>query len=677
MATSGSKSVKVTSYDTLKFSWERTSYSVAKNTSTISWKMELIATANGKISSTASKDWSVTVNGTKYSGTNTVGISASSTKTLASGSTTIAHSVDGSKTFSYSFSQEFAITFSGSSIGTKSGSSSGTLTSIPRAASITTASNFNDEGSPSASYSNPAGSAATVQIGLYWDSSTALIAYTTVTGTSGTKTFSLTTAQKNAIYSKLASAKSKTIYYYIKTTIGDYESTSKVAKTVSITNATPTLSPTAVEDTDSSTDGGDAAGNIAATGSNTRWIKGISDIRYTFGAAAKKGASIKSYKVVCGSKSGTSSSGALFDIDSGTVTFTITDSRGNTATKTLTRELVNYVKLTSNLKATAALDTETTAKATINIYGDFFNGKINPNTTNVLELEYRYKVSGGSYGSWASLTPTKSGNKYSLTYTVPASLDYQKSYIFQARARDDLKKAYGEYVYSKEITVKATPVFDWGSADFKFNVPVKMPASLYGGNGALDMNNSDITGCNSIYFADESGAADEGIQFYRDGTNTDSIWANGGNLYFTPNYPASKTSYNIMGAIRAMTQGYELSTTVTKGANYSSASGSAYLIGNTLRCYFSATRNAASGAGNIANETVATFKINHSGKIKGMYSIAFGSGGSGGVASFTTTEASNENNVLTFNVSLAATGSAITDTSTYFNVPVTINLNAY
>ena len=111
MATSGSKSVTVTVVDELKFSWERTSYSVANNTSTISWKMELIAGSSGRISSTASKDWEVTVNGTKYSGTNTIGISNNSTKTLASGSTTISHNSDGTKSFSYSFSQYFGITF--------------------------------------------------------------------------------------------------------------------------------------------------------------------------------------------------------------------------------------------------------------------------------------------------------------------------------------------------------------------------------------------------------------------------------------------------------------------------------------------------------------------------------------------------------------------------------------
>lgn len=136
MAKSGSASVAATKYDTLKFSWSESSQSVANNTTTISWKLELIAGSYGRISSTASKDWSVTVNGTKYSGTNKIGISNNATKTLASGTTTISHNADGKKTFSYSFSQEFAITFSDSYIGTKSGSGSGTLDTIPRKSTL-------------------------------------------------------------------------------------------------------------------------------------------------------------------------------------------------------------------------------------------------------------------------------------------------------------------------------------------------------------------------------------------------------------------------------------------------------------------------------------------------------------------------------------------------------------
>lgn len=53
--------------------------------------------------------------------------------------------------------------------------------------------------------------------------------------------------------------------------------------------------------------------------------------------------------------------------------------------------------------------------------------------------------------------------------------------------------------------------------------------------GALDLKNSNIQGVNSIYTADASENATEGIHFYRDSTHVDSIHANQGNLYFTPN----------------------------------------------------------------------------------------------------------------------------------------------
>ena len=109
MASNGSTSVAVTSWNTLKFSWETTSQSVVNNTSTISWKLELISGSDGRIDSSTSKKWSVTVNGTTYSGTNTVGIANNATKTLANGTTTIAHAENGTKTFSYSFSQQFSI----------------------------------------------------------------------------------------------------------------------------------------------------------------------------------------------------------------------------------------------------------------------------------------------------------------------------------------------------------------------------------------------------------------------------------------------------------------------------------------------------------------------------------------------------------------------------------------
>lgn len=136
MATSGSTSVTVTAYDTLKFSWWKNSSSTSGNYTDIGWKMELIAVNYGLISSSAKKNWAVTINGTNYSGTNSIAIGNNQTKTLASGTTRIYHNADGTKSFNYSFSQQFDMNFNGW-VGTKSGSGSATLDSIPRYASIT------------------------------------------------------------------------------------------------------------------------------------------------------------------------------------------------------------------------------------------------------------------------------------------------------------------------------------------------------------------------------------------------------------------------------------------------------------------------------------------------------------------------------------------------------------
>lgn len=133
MASNGSTSVTVTTYDTLRFNWVQVSQSTVNNYTVINWTLQLIAGSAGQIISSASKAWSVTVNGTTYSGTNSVAINNNTTITLASGQTTISHSADGTKSFNYSFSQEFNITFAGAAIGTRTGSGTGTLNTIARA----------------------------------------------------------------------------------------------------------------------------------------------------------------------------------------------------------------------------------------------------------------------------------------------------------------------------------------------------------------------------------------------------------------------------------------------------------------------------------------------------------------------------------------------------------------
>lgn len=69
---------------------------------------------------------------------------------------------------------------------------------------------------------------------------------------------------------------------------------------------------------------------------------------------------------------------------------------------------------------------------------------------------------------------------------------------------------------------------------------ITMKADQYGGNYALDMNNSDIVKVNSIYTADLSDNYSEGIQFKRTNGNYDSFRAADGKFYFGINNGASE-----------------------------------------------------------------------------------------------------------------------------------------
>lgn len=325
MATSGSTSVKVTDWDTLKFSWEIESQSIVNNTSTVKWKMQLIATSDGRIDSSASKEWSVTVNGTKYSGTNKITIGNNKTITLASGSTTITHNTNGTKTFSYSFSQQFGITFSGSSIGTKSGSGSGTLTTIARKSSLS-ASN------------GTLGTAQTLTVSRHNSAFTHTITYVcgSSAGTIATKSnsTSISWTPPLTLASQNTTGTSVSIVFTITTYSGG---TSIGTNTKTITCAIPSSVKPTVSLTVT-----DANGHKDTFGS---YIQGKSKFSVKVTASGSNGSTIKQYKTTADGKTYTAASFTTSVIaSSGTLTIsvTVTDSRGRTATARTSASVLPY-----------------------------------------------------------------------------------------------------------------------------------------------------------------------------------------------------------------------------------------------------------------------------------------------------------------------------------------------
>ena len=649
MATSGSKSVSVATGLTLKFNWSESSQSVANNTTTISWNMQVILSSGYSISSSASKDWSVTVNGTKYSGTNT--LPSSGTKTMASGTTTIGHNADGTKSFSYSFSQEFAITFSGTYIGTKSGSSSGTLDTIARASSVSGG-------------SGTIGSTTTIKISRASSSFTHTLTYsfgslsgTIATGVGTSYTWTIPTS----FYAQIPNAKSGTgtitcTTYNGSTNIGS-SSCSFTASTSSSSSA-PSLSVSIV-DTDSTT--------TALTGDSSKLVRYYSDAKVTLTASAKNSASISSYSISGGGGSSTSSSATISNVTNNKFTCKATDSRGYTTTVTQQPTMVNYVKLTCVMADTKpSADGEMTVQAT----GNYFNGSFGA-TSNSLTVQFRYKVQGGSYSSWTTMTNSFSGNTYSSTYDL-TGLDYMKIYVFQIRAVDKLAT-----VTTKEISVKSLPVFDWGEHDFNFNVETNW-------NFGVDITATTSDGTKRVAFTPCSSAGNTTIGYgsYDEKQGNMNIYGNKLQMFTQTDiliYPngSSSASYSLLGAMMAMQNAYTLETTGTGTTNWTVNSTNCTLIGNQLRFHFNCTRSSASGVGNITNETVATFKIKHDGKVKSIYQNSFSSGATGGVSTFAMANMSNDGTYVYFDIVLCATDIAVTDVATYCLIPVTINTLAY
>ena len=108
------------------------SQSTANNTTTVSYVLTLVRPYN--VVSSATKSWSVTINGTIIRGSGSIG--GSGNKTLLSGTQVIPHNADGTKTISFSGSCQLDINWNGTQLGTISGNGTMTLTPIPRYATV-------------------------------------------------------------------------------------------------------------------------------------------------------------------------------------------------------------------------------------------------------------------------------------------------------------------------------------------------------------------------------------------------------------------------------------------------------------------------------------------------------------------------------------------------------------
>nr|CAI9750280.1 tail protein [uncultured phage] len=445
MATSGIVKTNVSYGSYFWVKWEiRGSQDIANNRTTIAWSCGLHP--EEQYYTNAVRMDAVTINGTEvYSGGTYSNITDYKDRTFDSGTLTIPHNSDGSKSFTISAVSGW-IYSNGNYYGA---SQTFTLPTIPRASSV------------SCSSAN-IGSNATITINRASTSFTHTLTYSfgSLSGTIATKTSStnISWTIPTTFYGQIPNSKSGTgtitcDTYNGSTLIGS-KSTSFTA-TVSESASKPTLSPT-VSDSNTTT--------TALTGNSSKFIKYYSNAAVATGAKARNSATLKSQKITCEAKSLTSASGTINAVESGSFTFSATDSRGYTTTQTVNNTLIDYIKLTCSLNAGAPT---TAGVATLKISGNYWDGTFGK-VANTLTVQYRYKTQGGSYGSWTTVSATKSNNTYNATATI-RGLNYQTTYVFQARAIDKLAT-----ISTDEQARRTTPIFDWSKDDFNVNGTLKV-----------------------------------------------------------------------------------------------------------------------------------------------------------------------------------------------------------
>ena len=242
----------------------------------------------------------------------------------------------------------------------------------------------------------------------------------------------------------------------------------------------PTVSG-AVEDTNAST--------IALTGDKTKLVCYLSKPKATLTASAKNSATIKSIQIDNAWGLVSTTSPYTFDtVYNDTFRFKATDSRGYSTTQSVKApEFILYDPCFFD-KVPIVKRTETTSTtATTTMSGFCFNGSFGVQS-NAITVKYRYKTSGGTYGSYVAITPTwNSDGKFTASATIP-NLSINETYTIEFVVSDKLTsfpvesvlgqgvgdfRIAKDYVFSKNHLYLGTPE----NVEFK---AVKERRLLYG-----------------------------------------------------------------------------------------------------------------------------------------------------------------------------------------------------
>lgn len=437
MAKSGSKTVEIFSWIDLKFSWWENSQSVVNNTTTIGWKLEAMTGSSGAVY-VNNRTWTVTIDGTKYTGTIKVSLDKSSSQVLASGTADIKHNDDGSKTFAYSFSQQFNLTLnSGKYMGTYSGSGSDTLDNISRRSTI----------------SAPDGTLETAQTITVSQNSTSF--KHSILAVCGSESFYIkadgTTSETEVIHNDCSIPWTPPIELAYQATQNESVTITFTITTYSGSTAIGTATDTAAYSIPE-----DVIAPLSFVVTDTSgyynqfggYVQGKSNLVIDMTTYGAYGAWIKSYEVSIGGNKYTSGTkdGIHIEVDTGAITksgsveivATVVDSRNRTTTAKATKTILEYEHPT--IKSLSAYRTDEFGRA--NASGSYLTVKFSSeisslNNSNQAFYTVAYKKNGATRYTEESID--EYAYLYLLTnelYTFPAD---DSSYDIELRIQDSFR----------------------------------------------------------------------------------------------------------------------------------------------------------------------------------------------------------------------------------------------
>lgn len=425
----------------LSLDMEERSQSIENNTTTIYWELRIHA-GNSWHFSSYGIGWEVYINGTRvgYHDRNTsdrYSVALNSYTVLQSGTTVVTHDNDGTKTVACSASIDMSLNPAGA--GPMSLSGSWTLTTIPRASSLTIPTlTIGQEASltitaASTSFTHN----ITYSLGSVSGSISAAAGVTSVSWTPPT-----------SLYPLIPNATSASISISIETFSG---STSIGIKTYSVpVNVGTDIRPTAPIVTLS------PVNTNAWLNSQGLYVGGYTRVRIQSSASPGTGATIATYTISgAATGSGADVTSAVLDEGAKSITVTVTDSRGRSNSTTVSVTFLPYSPPALSMSAERGT---WNGAWTADVNGDHIRVLISPS------------VSLASQGNTGTVTATAEGvspDVVSGSYYIWTSTNATTTYAITARVVDKVGQSS-----TKTVSVLTVEV--------PFNVDVDLPGAAFG-----------------------------------------------------------------------------------------------------------------------------------------------------------------------------------------------------